>query len=168
VAHRELELTLRELGERDGIDAADRKAIQILKKPAALNDFAWFLATSPDAGDLDPARAVALARKAVELAPKGEGFYNTLGVACYRAGDEKAALAALQKSVELTSGGYAADWLVLAMTHQKLGNRAEARKWYDQAAGWLEKNAQRLGPQDAEEVRRFRGEAEEVLGLNKK
>ena len=36
----------------------------------AENDFAWLLATCPDAKRRDPDRAVELARKAVELAPK--------------------------------------------------------------------------------------------------
>jgi superkiller protein 3 len=165
---RELELTLRALGERDGAGAADQKAIVTLKEPPALNEFAWFLATSSNVEDRNPARAVVLARKAVELAPKEASYYNTLGVAQYRAGDEKAALAALHRSMELTGGGDAADWLFLAMAHHKLGDREEARKWYDKAAAELEKNGQRLSPADAAEARRFRTEAEELLGLKKK
>ena len=78
-------------------------------------------------------RAVELAKKAVELAPKQGTFWNTLGVAHYRAGDWKAAVAALEKSEELRNGGDSFDWFFLAMAHWQLGEKDEARKWYDQA-----------------------------------
>src|SRR5207253_1145365 len=95
--------------------------------------------------------------------------WNTLGVAHYRAGDWKAAVAALDKSVELAKGGDAFDWLFLAMSHRKLGNHDDARKWYDQAVQWLEKNSQALAKNalQAEELRRFRIEAVEVLEFKK-
>jgi hypothetical protein len=41
-----------------------------------------------------------------------------------------------------------------------LGNKEEARKWYDQAVQWMEKNAPRN-----EGFRRFRAEAAQALGL---
>jgi tetratricopeptide (TPR) repeat protein len=130
---------------------------------------AWFFATCPEAKVRDPAEAVRLAKKAVELAPWEAGYWNTLGVAQYRAADWKAAVAALDKSVQMGKGGDAADWVFLAMAHCKLGNRAEARKWYDRAVTWLEKNRQALAknPQQADELHRFRSEAEEVLELKK-
>jgi hypothetical protein len=54
------------------------------------------------------------------------------------------------------------------MAHQKLGN-ADARKWYDQAVAWLEKNAPALAknPKQAEQFRGYRSEAEAVLELKK-
>jgi hypothetical protein len=45
------------------------------------------------------------------------------------------------------------------MTHWRLGDRSEARRCYEQAVGWMEKNA----PQN-EELRRFRAEAATLLG----
>ncbi len=52
--------------------------------PAApANSLAWLLATCPDPRIRDPARAVALARRATELKPKDGGCWNTLGVARY-------------------------------------------------------------------------------------
>ena len=70
----------------------------------------------------------------------------------------------------LRKGGHASDWLFLAMAHHKLGNRDEARKWYDRAVGWLAKNEAALATDkvEAEELRRFRREAEDVLELKKK
>src|SRR5262249_38403794 len=135
----------------------------------AHNLLARLLATSPAAKLRDPDRAVKLARKAVQLAPKVGNFWNTLGVAHYRAGDWKAAVAALDKSVDLGKGGDAVDFFFLAMAHRKLGNHDEARKWYERAVGWLEKNRAALDKDktQAEALRRFRSEAEVVLELQK-
>jgi Flp pilus assembly protein TadD len=108
-------------------------------------------------------RYVEAAKQAVELAPKEGKHWNTLGIAHYRAGDWKAAIAALGKSMELRKGGDSFDWYILAMTHRQIGNMAEARKWYDQALGWMEKN----NPRD-EELLRFRAEAAELLKIDKK
>src|SRR5262249_7315997 len=69
------------------------------KAPAVCNEIAWILATCPDQGLRDAKRALALANRAVELKPEVATFWNTLGVALYRARDWKAAVAALMKSV---------------------------------------------------------------------
>jgi tetratricopeptide (TPR) repeat protein len=124
------------------------------------NKLAWLLATCPDPKLRDPARAVEHARRAVELAPESGTVRNTLGVAHYRAGDWAAAVAALEKSVELRKGGDGFDWFFLAMAYRRLGDEAEARKWYDKAAAWMGKNKT-----DDEELRRFRAEAAGVLGV---
>jgi len=125
------------------------------------NCLAWFLATSVEARLQQPNRAVELAKKAVELAPKEGNNRNTLGVAYYRAGNWKAATEALEKSMELRSGGDAFDWFFLAMAHWRLGAKEEAHKWLARGVDWTAKNR----PND-EELRRFRAEAEELLGLN--
>jgi tetratricopeptide (TPR) repeat protein len=133
--------------------------------PAALNQLAWLLAACPEAKFRDPGRAVEAAKKAVALAPEGGGYWNTLGVAHYRAGDWKAAVAALQKSVELRHGGDGFDFLFLAMAQWQAGNRADARTWYDRAVHWLGEQREALAKdaRQAEELRRFRAEAEELL-----
>jgi hypothetical protein len=48
----------------------------------------------------------------------------------------------------------------LAMAHWQLAEKQEARQWYDRAVQWLDKN----DPKN-EELRRFRVEAEELLGV---
>jgi tetratricopeptide (TPR) repeat protein len=131
---------------------------------------AWFLSTCPDAKRRDPDRAVGLAKKAVDRAP-GEGIYwNTLGIAHYRAGNAKAAVEAIEKGLELRKNAEAADRFFLAMAHHKLGNRDQARQAYEQAVEWLEKNTALLAADKrrADERRRFREEAEDILGLKKK
>jgi len=134
------------------------------KNAPTLNNLAWLLATCRDRKLRDPSRALQTTKQAVELAPKEGNYWNTLGVAHYRASDWKAATAALTKSDELLKGDKLSfNAFFLAMAQWQLGNQAEARKWYDQAVGWMEKNQ----PQD-EELRRFRGEAAELLKIEKK
>ncbi len=148
-------------GKLDEAVAAFREAIRLKPGLADVhNDLAWLLATCADAKIRDFPKAVALARRAVELAPKVEGYWNTLGVAHYRAGDWKASVAALEKSMELGHGGGAIDWFFVAMAHWRLGHGDEARTWYEKAAAWMEKNQ----PKDEEHIR-FRAEASALVGL---
>jgi eukaryotic-like serine/threonine-protein kinase len=134
------------------------------------NDLAWFLATCPDAKVRDPGRAVELAKRAVALAPKEGTFWNTLGVAYYRAGDWKAAIEALNKSMDLSKGGDAFDFFFLAMAHWQQGDKDEAQKWHEKAVQWMQKNEEALKKDKMhdEELRRFRAEAEELLGVKEK
>ncbi len=97
---------------------------------------ARLLANGPDAAKRDPERAIKLARKSVDLGPRDAELWNTLGVAYYRAGKSEDAIAALNKSMELRSGGDAYDWFFLAMAHQKSGHADDARKWFEKAAAW--------------------------------
>jgi serine/threonine protein kinase/Tfp pilus assembly protein PilF len=135
----------------------------------AHNTLAWLLAVCPEQKLRDPARAVELVQKALQLPGADANCWNTLGVAHYRAEDWKAAVAALDKSVELGGGGGTVDWLFLAMAHQRLSHADEARKWYDRAVVWLDRSGSVLAgdPYWARELSRFRSEAEEVLGLKK-
>jgi Flp pilus assembly protein TadD len=129
-----------------------------------LNNSAWSLATSADPQTRDPHTAVELAQEAVKLAPNTADFWNTLGVAQYRDGNFKEAVSALQKYRELRTGD--AEWtnpFFLAMAHWQLGNKEEARQWFDKGAQWMDgKNAK------SEAMVRFRHEAAELLGVNEK
>jgi len=49
------------------------------------------------------------------------------------------------------------------MAHWRLGDKAQARSWYDKAVPWMEKNQ----PKNAELIR-FRTEAAALLGVNEK
>jgi tetratricopeptide (TPR) repeat protein len=126
--------------------------------PNELNGVAWWLTTSPDLRVRDPHLAVKLAAKAVEHEPNNDLFVNTLGVAHYRAGDYQAAIAALEKALDLRKGGDSNDWFFLAMAHWKMERQQDARQWYDRAVQWMMKNQ----PQN-QELRRFWDEADEVL-----
>ena len=187
-------------GLRQEAIAAYEKAIRLMRLPSddyggdyftARNELAWILATSPDDKLRDPQRAVELAREAVAAQPKSAAYWKTLGWAQFRAGNWPAAVTALEKVKELGSAGDSLEWFPLAMAHWRLGNKPAARKYYDQAVQWMEKDArkndqlrrdkvatyrdkhaaygQTLGP-DLKNVdlRHLRAEAEQVLGIQKK
>jgi tetratricopeptide (TPR) repeat protein len=125
------------------------------------NQLAWGLVTNPKPELRVPARAVKLAKKAVELAPKAGYTWNTLGVAQYRAGDWQAAINALEKSMELRQGGDSGDWFFVAMDRWQLGEKVAAQKWYQAAALWLARHS----PKN-DEYKQFRAEAATLIGLS--
>jgi tetratricopeptide (TPR) repeat protein len=140
------------------------------KTAGAHNNLAWLLATSSDEALRNPRRAVELASKAVELEPKQGMYRNTLGAAHYRAGNWDAAVEALKESMELRQRGDAFDWYFLAMAEWQRGNKEEARNWYDKADQWINENQKALqgAPRNAAELKRFRTEASELLGIKDK
>jgi eukaryotic-like serine/threonine-protein kinase len=124
------------------------------------NNFSWALATGPDPNGRDPVRAVALAKKAISLAPENSTFWNTLGAAHFRARNWQAAVEALANSMERSKGGNGFDYFFLAMAHWQLDQKEQSRKHYRLAVEWMEKNQ----PHN-EELRRFRAEAEDLLKM---
>jgi uncharacterized protein HemY len=103
------------------------------------NELAWFLAVCADPRFRNPARAVSFAQKAVNQVRQNGGFWNTLGMAQYRAGQWQKAVTALEKAMALGKGGNSSDWLFLAMAHWQLGEKEAARRWYDKAHKELKK-----------------------------
>jgi cytochrome c-type biogenesis protein CcmH/NrfG len=91
------------------------------------NDLAWLRANHPEPARRDPASAVDLARRIVEEDPDSAAYWNTLGVAHYRAGDARSAVAALDRATAL-GGGTAFDDVFLAMAHARLGDPERARQ----------------------------------------
>jgi serine/threonine protein kinase/tetratricopeptide (TPR) repeat protein len=141
--------------------AVGRKAVEFeLDNAFISNRLAWILATCSEGKLRVPKEAVARASKAVQLAPGVGTYWITLGAAQYRAGEWKAAIGALEKSMELRKGGDSLDWFFLAMAHWQLGEKEKARTWYDRAVQWMDKNQ----PND-EELRRFRAEAADLLKI---
>ena len=137
---------------RNGLEAARKFALRLPKSSATAqvqNSLAWHLATCADPVFRNGKRAVELATKVVEQEPMRATCWNTLGVAHYRCGDWKAALAALEKSMELRNGGESEDWFFVAMAHWQLDDKPKAITWYDKALGWMEKNQ----PKDKELIR---------------
>jgi tetratricopeptide (TPR) repeat protein len=136
-----------------------RKALEVdSEDPAVNNRLACFLATGSEPGLRDAALAVRLAKNAVAAQPQSGDYRNTLGVAHYRNGDDRAAIAELEKAMSLRAGGDSFDWFFLAMAHWRLGDRGQARTWFDRAVQWMDRHK----PQD-DELRRFRAEAEGML-----
>jgi serine/threonine protein kinase/WD40 repeat protein len=126
------------------------------------NNYAWALVTGPESAR-NPQRALALARRAAELAPKEGIVLNTLGVAQYRAGQYVEAVASLEKNLAASRGELAVFNLFFqAMAHHRLGHRDEARAYYDRAVRWLSEQ-KGLSEQYPKELAAFRAEAEAVL-----
>jgi serine/threonine protein kinase/tetratricopeptide (TPR) repeat protein len=131
-----------------------------------MNNIAWLLATAEDAPFRNPPRAVELAAKAVAFAPKSADFASTLGIARYRAGDWQQARRDLEKAISLRSpddAKNANESFFLAMAHWQLGDKTDARQWFEKGAAWMDKGKLR-----DDEVRRFRAEAAGVLGIKDK
>jgi tetratricopeptide (TPR) repeat protein len=136
-----------------------RKALELdPEDPGVNNELAWFLVTTPEPRLRDAALAVRLGTKAVTAQRQSGDYWNTLGMAHYRNGDDKAAIANLKTAMSLREGGDSFDWFVLAMAHWRLGERDKARTWLNQAVEWMDRHR----PHD-DELRRFRAEAETLV-----
>jgi serine/threonine protein kinase/tetratricopeptide (TPR) repeat protein len=152
---------LTDAGQVSEADELKRRLIERSTAPESLNRIAWYLVSGQTVKESDSALAVALARKAVGLAPQLAKVHNTLGVACYRAGDWKGAIAALTRAEELAPGrslGHNA--FFLAMAHWQLGDKGVAREFYDRGVAWMNDKS----PYNAE-LLRFRAEAEALFGI---
>jgi len=119
------------LAELQSVLDQQRRATEVPRAEAnRLNTAAWnavrFAPVVPDAA----IKAVADARRAVELAPGNILILNTLGVALFRAGDFMEALETLHRSdaanVRAPGGPQPSDWAFIAMSHWKLGDQAQA------------------------------------------
>jgi len=145
---------------RQALAVREKLVVQFPKNPDYLNILSWWLATCPISQCRDGSRAADLAQKAVELAPEDGPAWNTLGVARYRKGDWKGVIEALEKSMELRSGGDSDDWFFLAMARWQLGDKVQARQFYDRAVDGMGKNHR-----EYDERPRFRAEAATLLGI---
>ncbi len=125
------------------------------------NYLAWLLVVCPDPKLRDVKQALELVRKAVAAAPDDWRFLRTLGVAQHLTGDDRAAVKALRRSLELHQGGEAFDYFSLAAAHQRVGDKEEARKWYDKGVAWMAANKH----PHAAELAILRADAEAVLGI---
>jgi serine/threonine protein kinase len=81
-------------------------------------------------------------------------FYLHLGDDWAAAGKSKEAEEARQKAVRL--------FFFLTMAHWRIGHKDEARSWYGKGVQWMDQHE----PQN-DELRRFRAQAEELLGITK-
>jgi tetratricopeptide (TPR) repeat protein/tRNA A-37 threonylcarbamoyl transferase component Bud32 len=122
-------------------------------------ELAWFLTTCPDPQFRGkPKEAVKLAEKAARgRKPKEVETWRTLGVARYRAGDWKGAAESLQEALKLRPIDAPARFF-LAMARWQAGQKEQARRDYEQAVKWADRNE----PKN-DDLRRFRAEAAELL-----
>jgi serine/threonine protein kinase/WD40 repeat protein/Tfp pilus assembly protein PilF len=128
------------------------------------NRLARELATSTNVLYREPSLAVELAAQATRLAPGQATYWNTLGIAHYRAGDWQAAVKALEEAEKLEPGvclGFNA--LFLAMSYHRLQNTSSAWHHYEQAIRWCQENESKLSAQMQQDLKAFRTEAEALL-----
>src|SRR5262249_47349957 len=87
---------------------------------------------------------------------------RTLGAVLYRQERYADAVTALTKATDLNPKGVSA-WLLLALCHQKLGNKAEAQTWFDKAAAQLKSSPSLVPWQIAAALEILRRQAEAAL-----
>ena len=135
--------------------------------PEFLDEASWEFVRAPDARRDDYLRALRRAEAAVRLAPENGTYSKTLGVALYRVGRYEQALEALRRATALDTakngGPTPTELAFLAMAHWQLGDKPQARSWYDKAVQWMDKNQTK-----DEELIGFRAEAAALLGVNEK
>jgi tetratricopeptide (TPR) repeat protein len=126
------------------------------------NNRVWELATGADASR-HIERALDLIERALRLTPGRQVSLNTMGVVQFRAGRYAEAIATLERSLDAGQGQYDAfDLFFLAMAHQMLGDRDQARDCYDRAVRWR-RGAHHLNAHVSRELAGFQKEAEVLL-----
>jgi serine/threonine protein kinase/WD40 repeat protein/tetratricopeptide (TPR) repeat protein len=116
----------------------------------------------------DPARVVAWAERAVANRPGAGWYLHVLGLALYRKGELREAVARLEEA-ERTGWAGALNWLVLAMAEQRLGRPGAARRHLGMAMNALDtpETVKGFYSTDVLEAQVLRREAEEMV-LGKK
>src|SRR5262249_51634310 len=87
------------------------------------NYLALLLSNCPDPKFPNPSRALELAKRAVEMAPKKIFYLYTLGIAQYRAGKWRSAIETFNELMELQKFLTGFDYFFMAMAHWQLGEQ---------------------------------------------
>jgi tetratricopeptide (TPR) repeat protein len=163
--HYELRAQAHEGLGRHDLAQADRKRFHEMlpREPRDINNLAWEMATGPYR-ERDPTLSLALARKAVAMAPDQSKFLNTLGVAEYRAGHHAQAIITLERSLAIGKGqADAFDLFFLAMARHQLGQIAQANADFKRALKWRQEYQKRTHPRWDKELDSFQAEARAML-----
>ncbi len=120
----------------ESLGPAEQKSVFAMYEPRfgeehdLYNNYAWLLATAPDASVRDPDNAVRLARRAVDLSPEPNPYYyGTLAAATAAQGDFESARSGIQQALRL-----AGDNAQLREQLQLMQERLEAGEIYVEPA----------------------------------
>jgi WD40 repeat protein/tRNA A-37 threonylcarbamoyl transferase component Bud32 len=106
-----------------------------------LNEMSWMAVRHRGLNPAAYRMALSRVETACRLSPENSVYLNTLGVARYRAGQFREALAELNRSLTLNTprfgGPLPADLAFIAMAQHRLGQHAEARKTLEQLRGTM-------------------------------
>jgi WD40 repeat protein/tetratricopeptide (TPR) repeat protein len=106
---------------------------------AEASTVAWACALIPGAV-ADYTVPLALARQGATKEPWHPAALTTLGTVYFRAGQDEKAIETLMAAIQVQrKGGTPADWLVLAMAHQRCDRPEQARRWLDHALADLDR-----------------------------
>jgi hypothetical protein len=128
-----------------------------------LNDASWTVAREPGHDQATYRLALRRAEAACGDRPDIENYINTLGVAQYRVGLYREALATLTRSNTLFEGREPGDLAFLAMTQYRLGQPEAARRILAQLRAVMKTHRWITGPREAVA---FLREAEAVIELD--
>jgi WD40 repeat protein len=131
----------------------------------AFNGASWAMVCQPGADATACQLALRRAEITCRLVPNNANYLNTLGVAYYRAGKYREAVATLEKSRSGNAviGLEAGDLYFLAVCHYRLGDTAKAKEAFEHADDALKRSAIYQEYQILEELKQYRAEAESVL-----
>jgi HEAT repeat protein len=114
----------------EGMDKLKAAARMDPLSATILNNCAWFLLTAPEAGVREPARALAMARRAARLAPRTGYILDTYAWALHRNGKSRQALEAIDAALGWVRPDHHGESAVLAVHRARilaaLGRRKEA------------------------------------------
>jgi tetratricopeptide (TPR) repeat protein len=112
-AHNTLGVALTMIGRMDEAAHHFREAIRLKEDfPEAMNGLAWILATHPEESVRDPAEAVRLAERAVELTARQDAaMLDTLAAACASAGQFERAVSVAREALQRPANDRETRWL---------------------------------------------------------
>jgi hypothetical protein len=144
-----------------GRDRALSKTINAVVEATVCNHPARWFAIAPSRSPEQSREALTLAQRAAALDFENGGNWNTLALARNRADAWPGASSAVNRAMRLHDGVNPKDWVILAMIRWRLGDRAEARRWYDLVT--IAIKSQNYADED---LRRLRDEAAALLGIS--
>jgi superkiller protein 3 len=148
IGHNMLGVLLAQQGKCGEAMAEYRKAIEIDPKFDVPHlNLANLLTTCSDLKFRDTDLALTHAKKSVELSPRNPFSFNSLGIAHYRNGDYKAAIAALKGRWSCEKVVFSDGQFFLAMSHWQHGNKDEALRCYEKAVQNMGKPSAPMRPQ---------------------